>query len=64
MVEKLSAKASDGQTKIKVLSAIAEEHNVKWNPDAFGGHDSNPPKDLLVRLISIKWYLCRIFVLE
>ncbi|POO00625.1 Vacuolar protein sorting-associated protein [Trema orientale] len=47
VVEKLSAKAPDGQTKVRILSAIAEEHNVKWNPDSFGGHDSNPPQDLL-----------------
>ncbi|XP_062090976.1 uncharacterized protein LOC133797172 [Humulus lupulus] len=47
LVEKLSAKAPDGPTKLKVLNAIAEEHNVKWNPDSFGGHDSNPSQDLL-----------------
>ncbi|XP_030488291.1 uncharacterized protein LOC115705181 isoform X1 [Cannabis sativa] len=47
LVEKLSAKTPDGPTKLKVLNAIAEEHNVKWNPDSFGGHDSNPPQDLL-----------------
>ncbi|KAL1547721.1 hypothetical protein AAHA92_16040 [Salvia divinorum] len=35
LVEKLSAIAPDGQAKIKVLSALAEEHNVKWDPDLF-----------------------------
>ncbi|KAH6818284.1 hypothetical protein C2S51_001887 [Perilla frutescens var. frutescens] len=35
LVEKLSATAPDGQTKIKILSAIAEEHNVKWDPKSF-----------------------------
>ncbi|XP_042051054.1 nucleolar protein dao-5-like [Salvia splendens] len=35
LVEKLSATAPDGQAKIKVLSALAEEHNVKWDPDLF-----------------------------
>lgn len=34
-MEKLSATAPDGQAKIKVLSALAEEHNVKWDPDLF-----------------------------
>lgn len=49
LVEKLSAKAPDGQTKLKVLTAIAEEHNVKWNPDTFSESDPKPPQDLLVR---------------
>ncbi|KAK0570519.1 hypothetical protein LWI29_002597 [Acer saccharum] len=47
MVEKLSATAPDGQTKIKFLSAIAEEHNITWDPDSFSGGDLKPPEDLL-----------------
>ncbi|KAL2553614.1 uncharacterized protein Fot_07233 [Forsythia ovata] len=47
LVEKLSAMAPDGQTKIKILSAIAEEHNVKWDPNSFGEKDSTPSNDLL-----------------
>ncbi|XP_057968580.1 uncharacterized protein LOC131158043 [Malania oleifera] len=47
LVEKLSALAPDGQTKIKILSAIAEEHNIKWDPMSFGDTDSKPPNDLL-----------------
>ncbi|KAA8534875.1 hypothetical protein F0562_029909 [Nyssa sinensis] len=47
LVEKLSAIAPDGQTKIKILSAIAEEHNIKWDPNLFGEKDSKPPDDLL-----------------
>ncbi|XP_020549327.1 uncharacterized protein LOC105161819 isoform X2 [Sesamum indicum] len=47
LVEKLSAKAPDGQTKIKILSAIAEEHNVKWDPRSFEEKDPIPPSDLL-----------------
>ncbi|CAI9780351.1 unnamed protein product [Fraxinus pennsylvanica] len=47
LVEKLSAMAPDGQTKIKILSAIAEEHNVKWDPNSFGEKDGTPPSDLL-----------------
>lgn len=52
LVEKLSATAPDGQTKVKILSAIADEHNVKWDPMSFGGKDSTPPSDLLV------WFSC------
>lgn len=47
LVEKLSAKAPDGQRKIKILTAIAEEHNIKWDPKSFGDN-INPPADLLV----------------
>ncbi|XP_022842914.1 uncharacterized protein LOC111366373 isoform X3 [Olea europaea var. sylvestris] len=47
LVEKLSPMAPDGQTKIKILSAIAEEHNVKWDPNSFGEKDGMPPSDLL-----------------
>ncbi|XP_031252404.1 uncharacterized protein LOC116110317 isoform X1 [Pistacia vera] len=47
LVEKLSAKSPDGPTKIKILSAIAEEHNIKWNPESFGEKDSKPAEDLL-----------------
>lgn len=50
MVEKLSAKAPDGPTKVKILSTIAAEHNVKWDPDSFGDTGSKPSEDLLVRL--------------
>lgn len=35
VIEKLSAGAPDIQTKIKTLSSIAEEHNIKWEPKAF-----------------------------
>lgn len=49
MVEKLSAVAPDGQTKIKILSTIAEEHNVNWDPKSFS-ESSLPVSDLLVRL--------------
>ncbi|PIN14502.1 Spindle pole body protein [Handroanthus impetiginosus] len=47
LVEKLSAMAPDGQTKIKILSAIAEEHNVKWDPNSYEEKVSVPPSDLL-----------------
>ncbi|KAL1294361.1 uncharacterized protein [Arachis hypogaea] len=47
LVEKLSAKAPDGPTKIKILSAINEEHNIKWEPKSFGENDIKPSQDLL-----------------
>ena len=48
LVEKLSANAPDGQTKSKALRAIAEEHNIKWDPESFGQSDALPSDDLLV----------------
>lgn len=47
IVEKLSAKGPDGPTKIKILSAIAEEHNIKWEPKQYGETELKPPDDLL-----------------
>lgn len=47
LVEKLSANAPDGQTKLKILTAIAEEHNVEWDPKSFGEKESKPYDDLL-----------------
>ncbi|CAL5186373.1 unnamed protein product [Lathyrus oleraceus] len=48
LVEKLSAKAPDGPTKIKILTAIAEEHNIKWESKSFGDNDTKASQDLLV----------------
>ncbi|CAN8271090.1 unnamed protein product [Cochlearia groenlandica] len=42
MVEKLSAKAPDGPTKVKILMEIATEHNVVWEAKSFVEPD---PKD-------------------
>lgn len=47
LVEKLSAKAPDGPTKVKILTSIAEEHNIKWDPNSFGDKDSHNHGDLL-----------------
>lgn len=47
LIEKLSAKAPDGPTKIKILTAIAEEHNIKWEPKSFGETDAKFSQDLL-----------------
>ncbi|KAI3979538.1 hypothetical protein MKX01_001730 [Papaver californicum] len=47
VVEKLSAKAPDGETKIKILTAIAKEHNVNWDRKDFEEKELKPPEDLL-----------------
>lgn len=47
LVEKLSAKAPDGKTKMRMLGAIAEEHGVKWDPKSVEEAESVPPNDLL-----------------
>ncbi|CAH1431989.1 unnamed protein product [Lactuca virosa] len=47
LVEKLSAVAPDIQTKVKVLTAIAKEHNINWEPTSFEEKESKPPNDLL-----------------
>ncbi|XP_039071733.1 uncharacterized protein LOC120218914 [Hibiscus syriacus] len=47
LVEKLSANAPDGPTKLKILTAIAEEHKINWNPESFGAKESNIYDDML-----------------
>ncbi|KAI3742099.1 hypothetical protein L1987_59779 [Smallanthus sonchifolius] len=47
LVEKLSAVAPDLQTKIKVLSAVAKDHNIDWDPTSFEEKESKPQSDLL-----------------
>ncbi|XP_042484044.1 uncharacterized protein LOC122064391 [Macadamia integrifolia] len=42
MIEKLSAKAPDGETKMKILSTIAQEHNINWDPASLVDNDSKP----------------------
>lgn len=46
LVEKLSAKAPDGPTKVKILTAIAEEHNIKWEPRWFEDENPAPPIEM------------------
>ena len=52
-MEKLSAKSPDGPAKMKILAAIAEEHNVKWDPESLEEKEFKPPEDLLVRFIPL-----------
>ncbi|GMI89444.1 hypothetical protein HRI_002613700 [Hibiscus trionum] len=47
LVEKLSAIAPDGPTKLKILTGIAEEHNIKWDPASFGAKESKVYDDKL-----------------
>ncbi|XP_008806538.2 uncharacterized protein LOC103719187 isoform X2 [Phoenix dactylifera] len=47
VVEKLSARAPDVETKIKTLTAIAQEHNCKWDPKAFQEQIQKTNDDLL-----------------
>ncbi|KAK1377717.1 dentin sialophosphoprotein-like [Heracleum sosnowskyi] len=47
LVEKLSAVAPDGQAKFKVLNAIAEEHNIKWDSISFEEKETKPVNDLV-----------------
>ncbi|XP_016473114.1 uncharacterized protein LOC107795064 [Nicotiana tabacum] len=47
LVEKLSAKAPDGQTKIRILGSIAVEYGVQWDPKSVEEAESVPPNDLL-----------------
>lgn len=53
LVEKLSAVAPDVQTKIKILSAIAEENNIKWDPKSLEEKDRVSSNDLLVHLVTL-----------
>ncbi|XP_052885336.1 uncharacterized protein LOC108484997 [Gossypium arboreum] len=50
LVDKLSVKAPDGPTKLKILTAIAEEHNIKWDPESFGAKESKVYDNLMVRV--------------
>ncbi|KAJ0254197.1 Regulator of Vps4 activity in the MVB pathway protein [Hirschfeldia incana] len=45
LVDKLSVKAPDGPTKVKILTEIAEEHNVVWEAKSFVEAD---PRDQLL----------------
>ncbi|KAH0451418.1 hypothetical protein IEQ34_018717 [Dendrobium chrysotoxum] len=47
IVEKLSAKTPDIETKMKILTAIAKEHDVKWDSKAFDEELQKPKEDLL-----------------
>ncbi|KAG1346407.1 sericin 1 [Cocos nucifera] len=47
VVEKLSARAPDVETKLKTLTAIAQDHNVTWDPEAFQEQIKKPDDDLL-----------------
>ncbi|KAL4194408.1 hypothetical protein AMTRI_Chr05g68430 [Amborella trichopoda] len=48
MIEKLSVRAPNGETKIKILTAIAKEHNIDWDPAAAEEQIIKTHEDLLV----------------
>ncbi|XP_010433096.1 PREDICTED: uncharacterized protein LOC104717250 [Camelina sativa] len=45
LVDKLSVKAPDGPTKIKILTEIAAQHNVTWEPESLV--ESDPKETVL-----------------
>ncbi|TYH60964.1 hypothetical protein ES332_D07G016200v1 [Gossypium tomentosum] len=47
LTEKLSANAPDGPTKLNILTAIAKEHNINWDPASFGEKESKIYDDKL-----------------
>ncbi|KAJ6812929.1 uncharacterized protein M6B38_146335 [Iris pallida] len=47
VVEKLSARAPDVETKIKILTSIAQEYKVKWDSKSFEEQLQKPNDDLL-----------------
>lgn len=57
MIEKLSVVASDVETKTKILTAIADEYNVKWDAKPFE-QNSVPAND---RLVGASFILCMQF---
>ncbi|KAK9032101.1 hypothetical protein V6N11_056384 [Hibiscus sabdariffa] len=44
---KLAPDAPDGPTKLRILTAIAEEHNIEWDPASFGAKESKVYDDML-----------------
>ncbi|GAB2292485.1 hypothetical protein Dimus_026721 [Dionaea muscipula] len=47
LVEKLSAMAPDANTKLKVLSAIANDHSIEWEPGSLKEKGPEPPESML-----------------
>lgn len=45
-MEKLAVKAPDGPTKIKILTEIATQHNVTWEPESLV--ESEPKEPILL----------------
>lgn len=53
IIEKLSAKAPDTETKIKTLKSIAEEHGIEWDSKALLDELQKTKNDLLVSIYDI-----------
>ena len=48
IIEKLSVKAPSGESKLKVLKAIAQEYNVEWDSSNTEAEFNKKYEDLLV----------------
>lgn len=51
MIEKLSTRTPEAELKLKVLTEVAKEHNVKWEPKSFVDEIKKPRDDLLVKFV-------------
>lgn len=50
-MEKLSTGAPDVQRKIKTLTSIADEHNIKWDPNVVKEKLQKPHEGLKVNMV-------------
>lgn len=57
-MEKLSVKAPDGPTKIKILMEIATEHNVNWEAESLV--ESDPKETVLLVSNTFSVLYCRL----
>lgn len=48
IIEKLSVKAPSGESKLKVLKAIAQEYNIEWDSSNTEAEFNKKYEDLLV----------------
>jgi hypothetical protein len=60
IIEKLSVKAPSGESKLKVLKAIAQEYNIEWDSSNTEAEFNKTYEDLLVNSLFI-YYLSDIF---
>ncbi|KAL4563844.1 hypothetical protein LXL04_027892 [Taraxacum kok-saghyz] len=63
MIEKLSTVAPDLHTKLKVLSAVAKEHNINWDPTLFEDTESKVSDELLKEPVMFEEKLNRRYTL-
>jgi hypothetical protein len=51
IIEKLSVKAPSGESKLKVLKAIAQEYNIEWDSSNTEAEFNKTYEDLLIGLL-------------